>query len=113
MPEVQGIIEQNGAEHIQLLGFKQGNELRELILNSICTVLPSEWYENCPMSILESYAYGKPVIGADIGGIPELIVDSVDGFLVPSRGKEALQDRLLWMSEHKNKAIEMGPRRSP
>ena len=108
MPEIQRIVEQNGAEHIRLLGFKQGDELRELILNSICTVLPSEWYENCPMSVLESYAYGKPVIGADIGGIPELIVDGVDGFLVPSRGQEALRDRLLWMAEHKDEAIEMG-----
>ena len=108
MPEVQQIIEQNGSDHIRLLGFKQGEELRALILNSICTVLPSEWYENCPMSVLESYAYGKPVIGADIGGIPELIVDDVDGFLVPSGGQEALRERLLWMSEHRNEAVEMG-----
>ena len=108
MPEVQRIIEQNGCDHIHLLGFKQGDELRELILNSICTVLPSEWYENCPMSVLESYAYGKPVIGADIGGIPELIEDGIDGCLVPSGGQEALQERLLWMSEHKNEAVEMG-----
>ena len=108
MPEVQRIIEQNGCQHIHLLGFKQGDELRELILNSICTVLPSEWYENCPMSVLESYAYGKPVIGADIGGIPELIVDGVDGLLVPSGEEETLRERLLWMSEHKGDAAEMG-----
>lgn len=108
IPEVQQIIEKNGCKHIHLLGFKQGDELRELIQNSICTVLPSEWYENCPMSVLESYAYGKPVIGADIGGIPELIVDGVDGYLVPSGEQETLRDRLLWMSEHKDDAAEMG-----
>ena len=108
MSEVQQIIEQNGCKHIHLLGFKQGDELRELIRNSLCTVLPSEWYENCPMSVLESYAYGKPVIGADIGGIPELIVDGVDGFLVPSGEQETLRDRLLWMFAHKNEAAEMG-----
>ena len=108
MPEVQRIIEENGCEHIQLLGFKQGDELRELILNSICTVLPSEWYENCPMSVLESFAYGKAVIGADIGGIPELVIDGVDGFLVPSGGTEALREKLLWMSENKDEAAELG-----
>ena len=108
MPEVQRILEENEYDHIRLLGFKQGDELQELILNSICTVLPSEWYENCPLSILESHAYGKPVIGADIGGIPELIVDGVDGFLVPSGKQEALRDRLLWMFEHKTEAAEMG-----
>jgi len=108
MPEVQQFVEQNGCEHIHLLGFKQGDELRELILNSICTVLPSEWYENCPMSVLESFAYGKSVIGADIGGIPELVIDGVDGFLVPSAEKEALREKLLWMSENKTEAAEMG-----
>ena len=108
MPEIQQIIQENRAEHIRLLGFKQGDELQELILNSICTVLPSEWYENCPMSVLESYAYGKPVIGAEIGGIPELIEDSVDGFLVPSGDQEVLRERLLWISEHREEAVEMG-----
>lgn len=108
MPEVERFIEQNGCEHIHLLGFKHGDELRELILNSTCTVLPSEWYENCPMSVLESFAYGKPVIGADIGGIPELINHGDDGFLVPSGDVEQLRDRLQWMSENKTQATEMG-----
>ncbi len=108
MPEVKRFIEENGCEHIHLLGFKQGDELRELILNSTCTVLPSEWYENCPMSILESFAYGKPVIGADIGGIPELINHGDDGFLVPSGDVEELRDRLQWMCDNKTQAIEMG-----
>lgn len=108
MPEIQRIVAEKRCDHIQLLGFKQGDDLRDLILNSICTVLPSEWYENCPMSVLESYAYGKPVIGADIGGIPELIVDGTDGFLVPSGGTAALRERLLWMSENKAEAAEMG-----
>lgn len=106
--EIQHMLERNGCEHIHLLGFKHGDELRELILNSICTVLPSELYENCPMSVLESYAYGKPAIGADIGGIPELIEDGVDGFLVPSGEQDTLRDRLLWMFEHKTEAVEMG-----
>lgn len=108
MAEVKQFIEKNGCEHIHLLGFKQGDELKKLIQKSICTVLPSEWYENCPMSVLESYAYGKPVIGADIGGIPELISDEEDGFLVPSAGTEALREKLLWIGEHKVEAAEMG-----
>ena len=108
VPEIQRMLEQNECEHIHLLGFKQGEELQELIQNSMCMILPSELYENCPMSILESYAYGKPAIGANIGGIPELIQDSVDGFLFPSGDQDALQDRLLWMFEHKSEAVEMG-----
>ena len=108
VPEIQRMLEQSGCEHIHLLGFKQGDELRDLIQNSICMVLPSELYENCPMSILESYAYGNPAIGADIGGIPELIEDGVDGWLFPAGEQDALRERLLWMFEHKTEAVEMG-----
>ncbi len=108
MSEAQQIVEENECDHIHFLGFKQGDELRELILNSMCTVLPSEWYENCPMSVLESFAYGKPVIGANIGGIPELIENGVDGFLVPPGEYERLRDRLRWIYDHKTEVMAMG-----
>lgn len=61
--------------HIEFLGFRSGSALFDLVANSRAVVLPSEWYENAPMSVLESFAMGKPVIGADIGGIPELVSD--------------------------------------
>jgi glycosyltransferase involved in cell wall biosynthesis len=57
-------------------------------------VLPSEWYENAPMSVLESYACGKPVIGARVGGIPELIQPDVTGFLFESGNADDLTDAL-------------------
>jgi glycosyltransferase involved in cell wall biosynthesis len=57
-------------------------------------VLPSEWYENAPMSILEAYALGKPVLAADIGGIPEMILPGQTGWLFPSADVTALAARL-------------------
>ena len=48
-------------------------------------VLPSEWYENAPMSVLESFASGKPVIGARIGGIPEIIDEGENGWTFDSK----------------------------
>ncbi|MGA9380130.1 MAG: glycosyltransferase family 4 protein [Phormidium sp.] len=106
--ELADLIEQKGWDHIHLLGFKHGEELHQLIRNSICLILPSEWYENCPMSVLESYAFGRPVIGSNIGGIPELIVDNVDGFLVSPGDANALREQMFWMSEHRSEAVEMG-----
>ncbi len=73
--QVDGVVnEVNGSgSNIVNLGFKSGDELRRLIKNAAFTIYPSEWYENCPYSVMESEALGTPVLGADIGGIPELI----------------------------------------
>lgn len=57
----------------EFLGYRSGAELHNLIRAARAIVLPSEWYENAPMSVLEGFAFGKPVIGAEIGGIPEMV----------------------------------------
>lgn len=54
-------------------------------------ILPSEWYENAPVSMLEAYALGKPVIGARIGGIPELIRENETGACFDSGSVASLQ----------------------
>jgi glycosyltransferase involved in cell wall biosynthesis len=75
---------------IEFVGFKSGDDLLNLIRGARAVVLPSEWYENAPMSVLESFALGKPVIGAEIGGIPELITPGESGWTFPSGDKDAL-----------------------
>jgi glycosyltransferase involved in cell wall biosynthesis len=59
--------------NVSFLGYLKGSALHDAIRSSRAVVLPSEWYENAPLSVMEAYALGKPVIGAAIGGIPELI----------------------------------------
>ena len=81
------------AEHgadVEFMGPLRGAQLVESIRASRATVLAAEWYENAPMSILESFALGKPVIGARIGGIPELIEHGVNGWLFTSRSVDDL-----------------------
>ena len=62
-----------GVPNITNVGYQSGMELETLIREARLTVCPSECYENCPFSVMESQMYGTPVLGADIGGIPELI----------------------------------------
>ena len=76
----------------ELLGFKSGKELEDLIASAVCSILPSIWYENCPMTVLESIALGTPVIGADIGGIPELIEHGRTGFVFKSGDANELKE---------------------
>lgn len=65
------------ASDVEWLGFCSGEALWAQIRGARALVLPSEWYENAPMSILEAYASGTPVVGADIGGIPEMIDEGI------------------------------------
>ena len=62
-----------GVPNIKNVGFQTGEALEMLIRQARFTVCPSECYENCPFSVMESQMYGTPVLGANIGGIPELI----------------------------------------
>ena len=77
------------------VGFQTGEALELLIRQARLTVLPSECYENCPFTVLESISYGTPVLGADIGGIPELIEVGRTGELFESGNLEELKTRLV------------------
>lgn len=90
-------IEQvSNAEYV---GFKTGNELRELIQKAVCTVCPSEMYENCPYSVMESQLYGTPVVGSEIGGIPELIDNGKTGLLFEAGNADELEKKLRFLLE--------------
>jgi glycosyltransferase involved in cell wall biosynthesis len=91
--------------NVTFLGFLNGKKLKDAIRSCRASILPSEWYENAPMSIKESYAFGKPVIGADIGGIPELISNEVTGFTFKSGSVEQLADRLRNIADMKDSGI--------
>jgi len=78
--ELKKYIHDNNLTNIKLLGFKKGNELHKLIRESKFVIVPSQWYENNPMTIIESYCFGVPVIGSRIGGIPEIIDEGKTGF---------------------------------
>ena len=78
------------AGNIEFLGHRSGADLHQLIREARAVVLPSEWYENAPISLLEALASGKPIIGADIGGIPEMVKEGETGWLFPSGNSDAL-----------------------
>ena len=91
---------------VTFLGFLSGNKLKDIIRSCRASILPSEWYENAPMSIKESYLLGKPVIGADIGGIPELISNEVTGFTFKSGSVGQLANRLRHMADMKESEVK-------
>lgn len=82
-------------KNVRNVGFQKGKELHELISKARFSIYPSEWYENCPFSVMESQMYGTPVIGANIGGIPELIRTGETGELFVQGSVEELKEKIL------------------
>ena len=87
-----------GIPNLKNVGFQSGEELQRLIAGARLSLCPSECYDNCPFSVMESLMYGTPVLGADIGGIPELIDAGVNGELFESGNADALTEKIraLW-----------------
>jgi glycosyltransferase involved in cell wall biosynthesis len=83
--------------NIDFVGYKQWDEIKAIVIKASFIIVPSEWYENYPVSIIESLCLGTPVLGANIGGIPEMIEEGKNGLLFESRNVEDLKDKIQKM----------------
>ena len=114
MPDVQfvfagaGPLENivNGVPNIKNVGFQKGQALENYIRKAKFSMYTSEWYENCPFSVMESQMYRTPVIGANIGGIPELIENHKTGELYESRNKDDLKEKIRYLWNNSSIAEE-------
>lgn len=86
--------------NIEFVGYKQWDEIKEIVSKARFSVIPSEWYENNPLSVIEAQCLGTPVLGARIGGIPELIENGVTGMTFESRNVNDLTSKLEAMWQH-------------
>lgn len=93
MEELKAVAHDN----VEFVGFKQWDEIKDLVGRARFTVIPSEWYENNPMSVIEAECLGTPVLGARIGGIPELIDEGVNGMTFESRNAADLREKISQM----------------
>lgn len=93
--ELKEFVHTFNMQNVEFLGYKQGQELRDLVANAYFVIVPSEWYENNPMTIIEAYSVGTPVIGAKIGGIPEIVVDGETGYQFVSGSSKDLESKIV------------------
>lgn len=93
---LEAMVEQ--AENVENKGFVTGAALGKLIAGARFSVYPSEWYENCPFSVMESQIYGTPVLVSDLGGAPELVQAGATGELFRGGDVEELTAHIreLW-----------------
>jgi glycosyltransferase involved in cell wall biosynthesis len=81
-------------KYVTYLGYKRGKELESYIKEAKVVVLPSQWYENGPYSALEALAKGKPLIVANIGGLPELVINQENGYLFEPKNINDLKEKI-------------------
>ena len=95
------------AAQVEFLGWVAGEAKQAQLAQADVFVLPS-YNEGLPVSLLEAMAYGVPVISTRVGGIPELVRDGIDGFLIEPGDRAALEDRLRRLAEDARLRQTMG-----
>ncbi len=99
-PLYDDLIKQYKYPHIEFCGHKDKSEVYELLIKAMFSVMPSECYENNPLAVIESLCLGTPVIGAETGGIPELITRDLNGLLFESGNQSDLLDKIKHFSQN-------------
>ncbi len=82
-------------DNIEFVGYLSGDKLKQTIKECKFIIVPSEWYENNPMTIIEASAAGIPTIGATIGGIPEIVIEGKTGYLFTPKSIEELTSAIM------------------
>ncbi len=108
--ELRALVAELGTERVHFKGYLSGDELKRVLSEAQFIVLPSRWYENLPFSIMEAFACSRPVVASDVGGIPEMVDDGVNGYLFPVGDVDALVERLGAMLDDTAGRREMGRR---
>jgi glycosyltransferase involved in cell wall biosynthesis len=106
--ELQDYVSQKGIGNVQFLGFKSGEEKWQLLRNSMCLVVPSEWYENFPVTVLEAYMAAKPVIASRMGGLPYIVEDGQSGLLFEAGKVNELIQKIQRLIDDRASAARMG-----
>lgn len=106
--QLKALLSKLGLEsQVQFMPQLAQPELAKQMSQASVFVLPS-LSEGLGRVVIEAMATGMPVIGSCVGGIPDLVREGINGFLVPPGDEEILSQRLRWVLEHPTEAVQMG-----
>lgn len=100
--EINKYIKENCINNIELLGFKQKDEVMKLISNAKALIVPSQCYEGFPMTIAESLSMGIPIIAGNIGNLSTIINDGKNGLLFKYNDKNSLIEKINRLKDDSN-----------
>lgn len=107
-PYLEEKVRTGNIGNVAFLGYRTGQDLHDEIRRSMFLVAPSEWYENNPRTVIEAFALGKPVLGARIGGIPELVRDWETGLTHRPGDVNDLKEKISLMASNISNIYNMG-----
>lgn len=98
-----------GKQHnIEFLGKMEFNEMQEYLSKCLFTIIPSEWYDNLPNTLLESYAMHKCVVATNVGSLTENIINGTTGLLFDYKDSEDLRKKVRFLFDNPEKAESFG-----
>ncbi len=106
--ELEALTRRLELKNVEFLGHLRGKSLEAQIAAAQFTVLPSRAYETLGKSILESYAWGRPVVASDLGSRRELVRDGETGLLFPAGDIEQLSGAISYLVQRPELAAKMG-----
>lgn len=102
------IVDNQLEDKIIFTGFVHGQELEELLCKATCIVCPAIWYENMPNTVIEAYAYGKPVIASRLGSFQNIVDDNVTGFLFEAKNSLDMAEKMKRFCDDLDLSMRMG-----
>ncbi len=105
--ELENFVSKAEISNVEFLGSIRGPKRFEILKKAMFMVFPSEWYENFPYTIIESFACGVPVVSSRIGGLEELIEDGVTGFFFEPGNVDDLSRKIAKLVENKELLSKM------
>lgn len=94
--------------NVKFFGFQDEGSLKAVLAGSMFTVFPSEEYETFGLAIIESFAMGKPVIGSNLGPVPEIIDDGINGLLFNHNNTDELSEKIQYLIDRPALRVDMG-----
>ena len=99
-PEEEELKKFGNNSNIEFLGTQFDEEMIKVLRKARALIVPSEWYDNYPVVISYAYALGKPVIAANINGIPEVVIDKKNGLLFETQNVNDLVKKILILNQN-------------
>ncbi len=106
--DLRDYVSRKNLRHIEMVGFKSGQEKWDLLRGSLFVVIPSEWYESFCLIVLEAYAAGKAVVASRIGSLPYVVEEGETGALFEAGNSDDLAAKASAMMSRADELRRMG-----